>query len=198
MSLSEKKELRKKMKAIRDALSIDERHKKSEQIAGMVVKLREFLDAEVVLLYSAIKSEVETNLIYETAQCYGKKIYYPRVLGDVMEFYLVDEGTEYETSPFGVCEPKINPNRRYTPNDADQVFVLMPGLAFDERGNRIGYGGGYYDKYLQELERWVNPECICKTAVAYGCQMVPVDVIFPDSYDIKPDYIVTEDGVIKV
>lgn len=195
MKFTDKKELRKEMRALRDALSKDERRVKSEQIASKVIKMQEFQNAEGVLLYWAMKSEVETILIYEEAKRLGKAIYFPRVLGDKMEFFLVDETTEFEKSCFGVLEPKIGTARQYAPMKDDVIFVLMPGIAFDEKRNRIGYGGGYYDKYLSCLEQEVEPEHICKVAVAYQCQVVKMGMIENELHDVRADYIVTENMV---
>ena len=197
MSLDKKKELRKEIRSLRDALSQEERREKSDQISRKVIKMQEFQEADVVLLYSAIKSEVETNLIYEEAKLLGKNIYYPRVIGNVMEFYLVDESTEFEISRFGVREPKADAFRRYLPKEHEKIFVLVPGIAFDEVGNRIGYGGGYYDKYLHWLANEVAIDNICKVSVAYECQLVEQGRIESEVYDVKMDYVVIENQLIN-
>ena len=193
-----KSEIRKEVRRLRDALPQEVRKERSAQIASRVIELQEFQCANVVLLYSAIKSEVETVLIYEEAKRLEQSVYYPRVIGDRMEFYLIDEATEFETSTFGVCEPKIDEARCYVPNEKDSVFVLVPGLAFDKEGNRIGYGGGYYDKYLYWLEKKMVVANICKAAVAYDCQMFVPGMIESESYDIRVDYIVTEREMYKI
>lgn len=198
MEAVDKKQLRRDIRKLREAMSQEERRMKSVQIADKVVQMREFQEADIILLYSAIKSEVETVLLYQEAGRQGKAIYYPRVLGDDMEFYLVDENTEFEISGFGVREPKIDIARQYFPKADDVVFVLMPGMVFDKAGNRIGYGGGYYDKYLQNLRKEVRLTNICKVAVAYECQMVALGMIKSESYDIQADYVVTERDVYKI
>lgn len=194
----DKKELRKEVRRLRDTLPQEVRKEKSAKIASEVICLQEFQGANVVLLYSAIKSEVETMLIYEEAKRLQKQVYYPRVIGDVMEFYLVDEVTEFEISTFGVREPKIDKARQYVPKEEDSVLVLMPGLVFDKAGNRIGYGGGYYDKYLQKLMKEVALMNICKVAVAYECQMVSPGMIKNEPYDIRVDYVVTEKEIYRI
>lgn len=109
-----------------------------------------------------------------------------------MEFYLVDETTEWETSKFGMREPKVDEYKKLKANSHDKIFVLMPGAAFDKKGNRIGYGGGYYDKYLQQLETKMSSQNIYKTAVVFECQIVETGLIEQEAHDIKPDCIVTE------
>ena len=198
MAFVDKKQLRREIRKYRDSLSQEEIQMKSIQIANDVIRMQEFQEADVVLLYSAIKSEVETVLIYEEAKRLHKRVCFPRVIGDEMEFYLIDENTEFEISDFGVREPKINSDRQYLPKADERVFVLMPGVAFDKAGNRIGYGGGYYDKYLRMLMEKEKSMHICKVAVAYECQMVLQGMIKNEPYDVQADYIVTESEMYKI
>lgn len=188
MSSMEKKKLRKEILARRDALPEKERHEKSLQIANKIIGLEEFKNANKILLYAHMRSEVETTEIYRESQRQGKDIFYPRVIGEKMEFYLVDEKTEFEISPFGVSEPKAEVSKLFVPNQKDKILVLMPGAVFDEAGNRIGYGGGYYDKYLH----WLEGMLVCKVAVAFECQLVDLGMIENEPHDVKVDYIVTE------
>ena len=187
-----KKELRKEILAKRNALSKQERCVKSEEITNKVIALETFAQSDIVLLYAPIKSEVETQGIFSEAKKMRKDIYYPRVLGEQMEFYHINERTEYEISAYGIREPKPESTNVYEPDKDDTVLVVMPGAAFDRDGNRIGYGGGYYDKYLRKLELIVPTEKICKLAVAYECQMVAPGKIACEPHDVKVDCVITE------
>lgn len=187
-----KKDLRKEILAKRNALSQQERFAKSGQIASEVITLKAFAQSEIVLLYAPIKSEVDTQGIFLEAKRLGKSIYYPRVLGEHMEFYRIDERTEYEISTYGIREPKPESTKAYEPDKDDTVLVVMPGAVFDGDGNRIGYGGGYYDKYLQKLELIVPTEKIYKLALAYECQMVASGRIACEPHDVKVDCVITE------
>ena len=187
-----KKELRKEILARRDGLSQKERAEKSAQIVTKVLELEGLKRANKILSYASMRSEVETDEIYRKARELGKEIYYPRVQGDKMEFYFVEDMMKFEISTFGVREPQIELAKQFSHREDDVVFVLMPGVAFDKEGNRIGYGGGYYDKYLHWLEGIVKSENICKVAVAYECQMVDIGKIDVEEHDVRPDYIVTE------
>lgn len=193
-----KKELRKEILARRDAMSEKERQEKSARISQQVIEQVEFKNANKVLLFSSFKSEVDTQAIFREAKCLNKDIYYPRVIGKEMEFYLVDEATKFEVSKFGVSEPKMNEDKKFATTAEDKVFILMPGVAFDEEGNRIGYGGGYYDKYLQQIEEKLSSKNICKMAIAFECQVVEVGKIKFENYDIKPNAIITEDRKIAI
>lgn len=191
-----KKDLRKEVLARRNALSELERNEKSMLIAERVIGLEEFRKSNKVLLYSAIRNEVETLRIFQEAKRLKKNIFFPRVMGKEMNFFLVDETTEFEISKFGVCEPKPESTKVHEPSEEDEILVLMPGVVFDEEGNRIGYGGGYYDKYLQ----WLTDGNIYKkmntVAVAYDCQIVEMGQIETEPHDIRVDYIITENRVI--
>ena len=196
--MTNKKELRKEILARRNALSLQERAEKSTHIASKVIALEKFQKSNKILLYAPIRSEVETDAIDLEARKLGKAVYYPRVLGSEMEFYLVDETTTLEQSSYGIREPKLEPAKQFIPNAQDEIFVLMPGAVFDEAGNRIGYGGGYYDKYLEWLVSVVSTKQICKVAVGFDCQMVETGRIVSEVHDIRVDYIVTENQVVKV
>ena len=193
----DKKELRKEILACRNVLSPQERKEKSAQIANKVIALEEFQKSDKVLLYDAIRSEVETSEIYRVAQRLGKDVYYPKVLGAEMEFYLADETTDFETGAFKIREPKPESTVAFVPKLEDKIFVLFPGAVFDEEGNRIGYGGGYYDKYLQRLMEEASSANVCKVAVAYECQMVETGRIQNESHDIQVDCVVTECRIIR-
>ena len=197
MNLANKKELRKEILARRNALSLQERAEKSTQIANKVIALAEFQKSNKILLYAPIRSEVETDAIDLEARRLSKEVYYPRVLGSEMEFYLVDEMSNLEQGSYGIREPKLEPAKQLVPNAQDKIFVVMPGAVFDEAGNRIGYGGGYYDKYLEWLASKVPVEQICKVAVGFGCQMVEKGRIVREAHDIQVDYIVTESQVVE-
>ena len=191
----EKKMLRKEVLARRNGMPEQERVEKSFQIAQRVTAFEEFINSRIVLLYEAIRSEVETCEIYSEAKRLKKEIYYPRVLGEQMEFYRVDDTTEFDISPFGIKEPKPESTKAYQPKQEDAIFVVMPGVAFDKAGNRIGYGGGYYDKYICNLAARLPQENICKVAVIYECQLVEEGFIPKESHDVQVDYIVTEEDV---
>ena len=191
-----KKELRKEILARRNALSLQEREEKSTQIAHKVMHLVEFQKSNKVLVYAPIKSEVDTTAIYVEARKLCKDVYYPTVLGNEMEFYFVDETTKLDKSVYGILEPNPEFAEPFVPNVQDTIFVLMPGAVFDETRNRIGYGGGYYDKYLQRLESVIPSEHICKVAVAFECQFVEPGMIESEIHDVRADYIVTESRVV--
>ncbi len=189
----DKRKMRKDILARRNALSQQECLEKSKVIVAKLKELEEFKRSNKVLLYAPIRNEVETEEICEAAKRKGKAIYYPRVLGKEMKFYCIDETTEFEISTYGIREPKPESTRLFEPKTEDEVLVIVPGVAFDREGNRIGYGGGYYDKYLKWLETVVSKEQIYKVAVAYECQIIESGMIENEAHDVQMDYVITEE-----
>ena len=152
-------------------------------------KLREYLiDKKWILFYVSYGTETDTGvLIRELLETPEKNVHIavPKVKGDEMEFYEIKSFSDLVSGYKGILEPKGDVLAQ--PSNA---LMVMPGLVFDRRRNRIGYGGGYYDRYLAQ-----HSEQIEKTvAAAYDLQVMPHD-IKTAPHDIKPDCIVTEKAV---
>lgn len=196
--MKSKKELRREILQRRDALDAEERKIKSAQITEQICQMKEFIEADKVLLFASYKSEVDTTEIFKAAQRLRKDIFYPKVIGKEMEFYKIKTKADLIEGYRGILEPEANPAQKFVPITKEKICILMPGAVFDSEGNRIGYGGGYYDKFLYQLETIMKNEDatpsqqICKMAVAFQCQIVDVGSIICQDHDIKVDYIVTE------
>lgn len=188
----DKKQLRKNGLARRNALSKEECEERSKVIAGKVIELEEFKKSNRILLYAPIRNEVETEEIYREAKRLNKDIYYPRVQGKEMQFYLIDNATEFEMSAYGICEPIPESTISFVPEKDDAVLIVVPGAVFDREGNRIGYGGGYYDKYIYWLTERLSEKQICMVAIAYENQLVESGLIEKEIHDIRMDYVITE------
>lgn len=193
-----KKELRREILKLRDALTPKERHMKSQAIAEHVTKMIEFQEANKVLLYASYKNEVETLGIFRVAKEMSKEIYYPKVHGSEMEFYSVDREQELIEGYRGILEPRECPDKKFIPCREDKICVIMPGAAFDKEGGRIGYGKGFYDRFLQSLEEKCSQKNIHKVAVAFEVQMVQAGEIQTTNYDVPVDKIVTENQFYKI
>ena len=182
-----KKWLRKEAAAIRDSIPEQERAAQSEKIFRRVTELEEYHNSEVILCYYSIGSEVDTHPFLERAVCDGKRVYIPRVLSrEEMRFYLY-EAEELAVSRFGIPEPTEDPEKEFVfeKEIPEKCLVVMPGLSFDKAGGRLGYGGGYYDRFLA-----VRPG-MHTCAVAFGAQMrehVPTDPL-----DMRPQRVITAD-----
>lgn len=135
------------------------------------------------MLYMSIQDEVPTDGILRMAYRDGKRVCVPVTQGDHLLPCAVDERTDFVRGAFGIAEPKT---RHIVAPDAIHL-VLVPGLLFDRRGNRCGYGGGYYDRFLTDS--------MCAVALAYSAQVIRA---FPgEPHDKRVRYIVTEEGLIS-
>lgn len=177
-----KKKIRKEILALRKAVPKDVLEEKSKLIAEKVTSHPNYQQADTILAYIDAKGEVQTKPIIEDAWSKGKKVAVPKVHGDIMKFYLISSYEELEPGNFGILEPVEN--CEVIINILENTVVLMPGVAFDMKGNRIGYGKGYYDKYFSKY-----PETY-KIALAFSMQIVPE--IPADEFDIKANCVITE------
>jgi 5-formyltetrahydrofolate cyclo-ligase len=179
-----KKLLRKQALAERDRLSPDERKKKSSEIEERLFSLPEFRNARTVLFFASFRSEVETLPMVRRALADGKRVVLPKVRGSELELFEVHD-VERDIAPgaWGIPEPRESRTARV--EDID--LIVVPGAAFDDQGNRIGYGAGFYDKLLP-LYRGRT------VALAFELQMV--STVPAVSHDIPVQKIITEKRVI--
>lgn len=178
--MESKKDIRKRVLEKHNCIPEKEWEDKSRLICEKVVTHPFFLQADAIYCYADYHREVATRQIMEYAWEIGKKVAIPKVLGDVMEFYYIQSFDDLEEGYKGIPEPK-----QMNLALDEKALLIMPGAAFDRFGNRIGYGKGYYDKYLQA---YPNHKTI---AIAFELQMV--DTIPAEVHDICPDIIITEE-----
>lgn len=181
-----KQALRTQLRAVRSALPESACHSRSSEIATRVLTLPELVNARTVLAFASIRNEVRTREIMNAAWADGKRVALPRVVGDVLALHIVEADTVMIEGAFSVPEPDAAAPQ-LEPSEVD--FALVPALAVDPRGFRIGYGGGYYDKLLPLLDR------ACSCAVAYDFQLVPEVPELP--FDATVDLVVTDVRVIR-
>ncbi len=190
----EKKLLRREYRKKRAGLSPEEVSCLSRKICSNIEGLAAFQKADAVLCYMAYRNEVDLGLLMDRARDLGKQIFIPRVEGDRMDFYLYQRDDVLQVSGYGIEEPlPDNPGLWDLYPVGGRILMVMPGLAFDAGGNRLGYGGGFYDRYLAEYEN----KGMITLAAAYSLQLS--DRPLPaEPRDIRPDYIVTEDNILEV
>lgn len=180
-----KKQIRAEILKRRSALSKDEVADKSRAICRKIVSCEQFVQAEIILLYLDFNHEVETGLIWEKAQKMRKHVAAPRLIGSQMVFARIQSEKDLIPGKWGISEPKKNcPVIR---EHDSRTVVIMPGVAFDCSRNRIGYGGGYYDRYF------AGYDSVYKIAAAYDLQIV--EQVPAEPFDLKPDCIVTESHI---
>lgn len=183
-----KKEIRKKVLDIRNKLPETVRREKSIRIAEAVCKTRCFQEASSILVYCHFRSEAETDCLMEKAWEMGKKVYCPRVEGKEMEFYRIRSRRDLESGSFGIREPGLH-CQVFDEREEHLPLVILPGAVFDWNRHRIGYGGGFYDRYLAK-----HPEL--RTAAICFEEQMQEEIPF-ESFDIRPDLIVTDQHCYK-
>lgn len=190
MDMKSKKEMRKEMLKARDCLTQEEVRRCSERICAVIAETEAYEKAGNICLYMPVRNEVEVTLMEKQARKDGKTLWIPKVEGEILTFYRWDEDMEMTTGSFGIREPSGSAAQPLTAlTEQTPVLVIMPGTVFSERRDRIGYGGGYYDRFLTGRK---NDRTI---AVCYDFQIVkelPAEV-----HDVRPDMIVSEKRMIK-
>lgn len=179
-----KKDLRCKYKAVRS--NIADRDLKTDIIVKMVIDCSLFKNSAEVFLYFPSGTETSTFKIFEAAVESGKKTAFPKCIDSdgKMEFYYVRTIEEMTVGMYGIYEPDTSVCPRAVPSA--ESLIIVPALAFDTRGYRLGYGKGYYDRYLAEN--------LCSSiGIAYSecvCNELPSDI-----YDRKINCLITDRSV---
>jgi 5-formyltetrahydrofolate cyclo-ligase len=178
--------LRKRVLAARDGMTPEERAAKSRAIEGRLFSLGEFRSARVVMFFASFRSEVETGAMIQRALASGKRVVLPKVIGKELALCEIrDFNADVVPGAWGIPEPG-----ECRPAKLDEIdLMIMPGAAFDERGNRLGYGAGFYDRLLPAFTKTT-------VALAFEEQLVPSVPSAP--HDVPVHKIVTDKRVIEV
>lgn len=184
----EKSRIREMARKRRDSMAAADVEAKSKEIALKLMALEEYGKAKAVMFYAAKGSEVQTRELIEAALKEGRKVLLPITNTAAKEIEISeikDYDRDLKKGAYGIMEPK----KRTDVNEMLIDAVIVPGLAFDKYGHRLGYGLGYYDKLLGRL---ANADRI---GLAYGFQVV--EKLPRESHDERMGIIVTESGVIR-
>ncbi len=179
-----KENIRKIVDVKRKNLPPDYREKSSIIIAEKFLKTDCYANSKNILIYYPIKGEVDTKLIISKALNDKKNIILPRVHNDKLKLFFVEEPSrQLEKGSYGIMEPVARLCKPAKIHDAD--LVVIPGVSFDKNLNRLGYGGGYYDKILESLSKNTK-----KIALCFDIQLVKK--IPAMEHDVKADMLITE------
>ncbi|WP_432823438.1 5-formyltetrahydrofolate cyclo-ligase [Trichloromonas sp.] len=180
-------------KSIRATMLAQRRHLASVTCASLshaaqlrLLETPEFLQAAVLALYSPVYNEVFTEELFHAALRHGKRVAYPRVCGEVLEFVEVTRLAELKSGVFGVLEPSGSS----VLSACDLDLMLVPGVAFDQAGFRLGYGKGFYDRFLHAADR-----CPCLVGFCFEFQLV--DDLPVESHDIGMNMLVTDARTLR-
>ena len=183
-NLETKKEIRHKIIRLRKEMDPLAWQEATKEITEKIIRHPRFLEETDIYCYVNYNGEVGTELLMEEAWKLGKHVWLPKVEGSEMEFYLVESRQKLEPGAYGILEPAGEQKA-----DGKEGLMIMPGVAFDTNRNRVGYGGGYYDRYLES-----HPQ-LHTLALAFDMQVlfeVPAE-----EQDIKPQLLVTETNIYQ-
>lgn len=185
-----KQRVREEALVSRRAISTEELVKKSKVIEEKLLSTELYKNANVIMAYVDFRNEVQTEKIIKAAIADGKRVVIPISVVATRQLILseiINYDIELESGAYGILEPRTEYIREVDPDLVD--LVLIPGVAFDERGFRVGYGGGYYDRFLNR----VRPDA---TKIALAVEVQMVEHAFEDSHDVPVDMIITEDRTL--
>lgn len=178
-----KTELRQKFKNFRISLDKDTKASHDNAIMGRILSLRQYRISPLILTYVSTSIEVDTIHLIEHSLSLGKKVAVPRCVPNTrnMEFYLINSMNDLQPGTFGVLEPIIENCIKI--DQFDGSLCIVPGLGFDSNGYRIGYGKGYYDRFLNNYDGLTIGICY------YNC----VKWTLPHGrFDKRVDLLITE------
>lgn len=173
----DKKTLRAAIRQQKRAMTEEEIRQRSEELASLFLTSQPYRDAKTIYGYLPYNQEVRTTPMLEQALKDGKRVAVPKVYGDEMKFIYLTDLNQVEKGYSGIPEPIADGPI----GDDETALVLMPGMAFDQQGHRIGYGGGFYDKFLA---REPNHPTL---ALCYSFQMLPS--LETEEHDIPVDHV---------
>ena len=195
-----KEKVRKKAVETRDSIDEESRQQKSEESAKKILEADWFKEADIVLSYHAFRSEVEVDALNRAVLTQGKKLYLPKtyVKEKQIRFFEITDLSKLKRGYQKIWEPTgEEPEFSFETVKEEQkkVLMIMPGTAYDARGYRMGYGGGYYDRYLNAHEaEWKMIDFMTVFAAFSEQKMI---LIPGERCDVKPDVIVTEKEIMQ-
>ena len=185
----DKRSVRKTLLQARDNLSQEERNRGKVLLTEKILGHQWFYRSDILLGFVSYGSEIETGEILREALGKGKQVYVPKVIQDTeiseMRFYRIGSMEELQEGYRGIREPSgTSQVYCYKEEDAERTLLLMPGVAFDRFGCRIGYGKGFYDRFLE------GKPLLCQHSIGVGFRCQLVDRLPMEEHDVKPYQVI--------
>lgn len=181
-----KTEAREYVKSIKNNMTKEEVCKKSVLVMDKLFELPEFVTADNIFTYVSYNQEVETFGLIEKSLSLGKNVFVPKVYGKEIKFHKIDSLALLNSGKYGILEPC---NEFLDEWNNVSGTMIMPGLAFGRDFSRVGYGGGFYDRYLSSRSGLVT------VAVCFDFQLF--ESIEIEEFDYRPDVIISDKEVIS-
>lgn len=189
--LMEKQKLRERYLVRRNELSSAEREEKSREIMERLYALPAFMQAKEILVYVDYRSEVQTKpLISRLLASGSKRVFVPKVEGMDIRFYEITSMEQLESGYQGILEPKDGTvSFEEGEHEKEDCLMLLPGSVFDRSCNRMGYGKGFYDRYMARVP-W-----LFGIGLSFECQIAPG--LPCEAHDYRPELLVTEKEIYR-
>ncbi|MCM1285563.1 MAG: 5-formyltetrahydrofolate cyclo-ligase [Acetobacter sp.] len=183
--MSVKSDLRKKL--ISKRKNIKSKTEKDNNICNNLLNSKIYIECKQILIFASLSDEINTDFLIKQSLNEQKKVALPKCLDSNgnMEFFYIDSISDLKCGAFNVREPV--PDNSTLVTDFSCALCVVPALSYDKNGFRIGYGKGYYDRFLEKFS---------SISVGLCYNELISDEIPADKYDLPVDYIVTEDGII--
>lgn len=175
------------MRAKRMSLSRKEAAIAADKVADAVISLKEYQEARVLLAYIAVQGELDVSKIVNDAKNNGKKVAFPLCAENGrLRLLIPNKETAFKKGAYGIPEPDASDSHEINSRELD--LIIAPGLAFDMSGNRLGQGGGYYDRLLADTDAY---------AIGVGYDFQLVEELWVEAHDRKLDCIVTQSQLLR-
>lgn len=179
--MTDKKSTRKLYSQIRNSISESDKASFDERILTRFINSELYIKSDLLLIYVSVNSETDTTRIIEHALNNNKRVAVPVCIDKEMNFYEIKDISDLKVGKFGI--PTVDAVINLKISDFSNALCVVPGICFDVYGNRIGYGGGYYDRFLSR-----NP---VKT-VGFTYERCICNQISSEPFDIPVNYVLTE------
>ena len=186
MLINTKNNLRKHFIDLRNGFNEDYRISADKAIASKLFDLTEYKNADVILIYVSVGNEIDTRSIIKKSLALGKTVAVPYCKNNQMLFYPINSFEDLVCTQFGI--PTIDPDRVDYLTEFINTLCIVPALSIDKMGNRLGYGGGYYDRFLSD--KHIDSIALCR-------EKQLTDSLPAEDYDVKMSKLITENKIIK-
>jgi 5-formyltetrahydrofolate cyclo-ligase len=198
--MTEKALLRRSMKNKLAALDEETFKMQGIEAGKLIITQSVWEKAQTVLVFMSMKSEIDTHFLLEEALSSGKNLFLPRIIDDTMLFFKINTlDASWNKGVFGILEPEMHDQNQFHLDNIDfPLLIIVPGLAFDRSGHRLGRGKGYYDRFLSSIKKSLgnNAQNIMIMGICVKEQIV--DLVPTEDFDQKVDAICTGNEYIYI
>lgn len=192
--MQDKSSLRKELIRKRLMIPDDERKDLDSAVFDKIVSMDEYIKADIILVYVSYNGETDTYRLIKDALNRSKRVACPvcsKLNGEpFLEFCFIDSIDELMEGYRGIPEPDKNKAQKVIEKDIGQALVIVPMVGYDREGNRLGYGKGYYDRFLSSYDH--------RNAIGIAYSIQECEKLPAESHDIKPDTIITDDRTLRI